>query len=430
MKLILLVLILTIGCGKKEKPLDPHYVSPVEAMEDSDGDGLSDWDERYVGRDPLLAELDETLPPPSEEGSLIEANMLEQVLPVTTLRSLRVSALAQIAGRKTVWPRLAEIQFRFDAHPEFWLKALNRVRFTHYRLPFHRHHSAIELEKNFSGAIRISPPIQEKFLEKIEKKTYRLIISTPEKDFIYRLSTSVAPLTFLATKHSLVFDSHKNLIGIDQWNQLVPHGHGVNHQDDVMLWSTAGSTADIETQPEAGETLALVFASAKEFKRASLAGIEETESNSQSYTNPWGHEAALTVFLPHARRLQTSVAETAIPIRIGNGDREATCVYLERKQHGMKNFHRGSLSEILQQMKMQNVENPRAEWVVVGTDGIAARINFFARPGVVSFNFRPELFTQTESIGVYRSGCETRVRAKVQSMKTWDALLGSFSWIP
>ena len=422
-----LILTLLIGsCGKPENVSRSHYVSSAEAVADSDGDGMADWDERAIGRDHLKADLNEGLPQEVSEATILEKDMREHVLPVKSSRSLRAALLAKLAGRSVVLPRSNEMIFSFDAYEDFWQKFLAGTSFTHYRLPHHQHGSAFEVGSNFMGKIRLAPPIAEKIMQEVEKKTYRLVISSPEKDIIYRLAVEVSPLQHLAKNHKLQFDPQDNIIGVDKEIQLVENGHEVNYQNDVMLWKTI----DLYKKPKAGETVALVYASAKTIKEASLAGIEENETNGQTYKNNWGHETAVTVFMPATKKLHTTIKEHAEPIRIGNGDRENTCLYYERRSHGHRPFVRQSLAEILEMVKVVGLVDPKIDWLATSQMGTAARIRFFAPPGQVSLNFRPELLQQMDVIGVYRSGCEQRVPVRTQQIKTWEALHASFQWIP
>lgn len=421
MKYYCLAVLLCVACGKKDSNKKIHVVSPASLAADSDGDGMLDWDELYVNRDPHSADIDEQLAPVPLEATLIDQQAREHHFPVVTYRTLRMALLqrSSTAGELPIDNRLI---VRLDQNPEFWQARLQATRFKKIRLDA----AAVTISNPDLGHHEVVTKASRRQLEAIQQNTYRLVVSTPEADKIFHLTPHVSPRKFLEKNFKIEWDAQNRPQSIDGLRQDVEHGDSLDYQSDVGLWRSVAMPLDLEFTPQTGKTYALVFGTAGEFKMAALSDASFSHPLKAERPQVLGHTASFVVFIPRTKKLRFKDNFRTLPIRIGNGDRERTCEYTERDKLNYDHYVIRSASEFLKTTQFKSAQNIRVDWFEQGSEGSAAKISMHHAGG----EFSAALFSELLPVGVVKSTCGRHKPVKIKNLPLWQEQLGHFSWLP
>lgn len=421
MKYSLLALILCFACGKKESGERIHTVSPASLAADSDGDGMLDWDELYVGRDPYMADLDEQLVPLPDEVTLIDQYAREHVMPIVSYRTLRM-ALLQKSSSTGELPLDNRQIIRLDQSPEFWQARLHAIRFKKIRL-----NAAANLIMNPElGHHEVLTKATQRQLERIQQNTYRLVVSTHMADEIFHLTPQISPREFLEKNFKIEWDAKKRPLSINGYKQIVEHADSLDYNSDISLWRSVEMPLDLTVSPQAGKTYALVFGTAHEFKVASLSDSSFSYPQKILRPNVTGHALSFIVFIPKANKLRFQDKFEAMPLRVGNGDRERTCEYTQRDALNYDAYVLKSAQDLLQTVHFSGAQNIQVEWFENGTEGAAARISMH----LVGEDFGATLLSAMLPIGVLKSTCGEHKPVKIRNLPLWQEQRGHFSWLP
>ena len=421
MKYPLLVLMLCFSCGKKDSTERVHIVSPASLAADSDGDGMLDWDELYVGRDPYLADLDEQLAPLPDEVTLIDQYAREHQMPIVSYRTLRMALLQKTSSAGELPLDNRQI-IRMDQAPEFWQARLHSTRFKKIRL-----NAATNIIMNPDlGHHEVLPKATKKQLEAVQQNTYRLVVSTPATDKIFHLTPQISPRDFLEKNFKIEWDAQNRPISIDGHKQDVEHTESLDYQADISLWRSVEMPLDLSVSPQAGKTYALVFGTAQEFKVASLS--DSSFSHPQKILRPkaTGHALSFVVFIPKTNKLRYQDKFEALPIRVGNGDRERTCEYTQRNALNYDTYILKSAQDLLQTVHFSGAQKIQVDWFENGTEGAAAKISMH----LVGEDFSAALHSAMLPVGVLKSTCGDHKPVKMRNLPLWQEQRGHFSWLP
>ncbi len=421
MKLLIIALFVCISCGKKQATDRIHSVSPASLAADSDGDGMLDWDELYAGRDPHLADIDEQLASLPNEATVIDQYAREYKLPIISYRTLRM-ALLQKTSSTVELPIDNRQIIRIDQSPEFWQARLQSTRFKKIRIDA----AATQITTPDLGHHVIMAKVRKSQLEAIHKNTYRLVVSTPEVDRIFHLTPHIKPREFLEKNFRIEWDAQNRPISIDGHKQDVEHSDGLDYQSDISLWRTVEMPLDLHFSPQAGHTYALIFGTAGEFKMASMSDSSFSYPHKTLRSKVQGHNLSLVVFIPKTNKLRFQDKFEALPIRIGNGDRESTCEYTQRNALNYDSYVLKSASELLQTIHFNGAQKIQVDWFEHGSEGVAAKISMH----LVGGDFSAELPSTTLPIGVLKSTCDRHKPVKIRNLPLWQEQRGHFSWLP
>jgi hypothetical protein len=384
---------------------------------------MLDWDERYSGRNPDVAEIDEKIPPDSGSVTLLNKDSSELTLPALMRRSLRDSLMQEIGGGvKLSHPRQNTLSIRVDHTPEFWRARFQRYSFRKILL---ESQLSQDLPEGFAGEHRFEFSDREKKLKRIEEKTYRLVVSTPKEEQIFHLAPSVDLRNFLAAKFDLRFDENEQVVRVGEDEQTVVHAEGLDYHVKTHLWRSVGMPLNLRTSPRVGETYALVFATVDEFRKAAMNSARVRYPEKLKRQIHYGHEASVVVFLPRVLRARWKDLYDTLPIRIGNGDRERTCEFTTRQLLGYQSYRLRNEDEILRYVTFTGAQDVRVEWVETGDEGVAVKLKMQTLSGEVDASLAQETLTT----GLIQSGCLDRKPLKIEQRSLWDGAQGYFSWL-
>jgi hypothetical protein len=423
LKIILLLLPMLLSCGKKIQDKPFYEVSPASLEADSDGDGMLDWDERYVGRNPYLADVNEGLPAVSEQVTLIDRNSREIKLPAIMKRSLRDSLMQEVGSMTRVsHPRMNAWIARVDQTPEYW-----RARFANFTFKQIRIESEVaqNLLRSFAGQHTFTNTELDKKLQSIELKTYRLVISTPLEEKIFHLPPNIDLREFVQAHFTTRFDQEDRIVQIDQNEQAVAQSDGLDYHLATPIWRTVGMPQNLKVSPLPGETYALVFASVEEFRRAALSNAIVTYPEKLNRQLRYGHETSIVAFFPQALKARWKDHYETFPIRIGNGDRERSCELTTRKLIDYQPRVLSSAQEALNYVSFTGAQDIRIDWIEAGTEGLAAKFTM----NVLAGEINASLSKQTVATGLIKSACHDRKPLKIDQRPLWKETQGYFSWL-
>jgi|GEM_PF-6306800 len=421
MKYFCLAALLCVSCGKKDSNEKIHVVSPASLAADSDGDGMLDWDELHVNRDPQSADIDEQLELMPSEATLIDQHAREHHLPIVSYRTLRMALLQRSSSAGNL-PIDNRVIVRLDHNPEFWQARLQATRFKKIRL----NAAATTMTNPDLGHHEITSRASKKQLEVIQQNTYRLVVSTPDADKIFHLTPQISPRKFLEKNFKIEWDAQNRPVNIDGHKQDVEHADSFDYQSDIMLWRSVEMPLDLAFTPQTGKTYALVFGTAGEFKMGSLSDASFSHPLNILRPNVLGHVASFVVYIPPTKKLRFKDKFETLPIRIGNGDRERTCEYTQRDSLNYNHYVIRSANEFLRTTQFKAAQNIQVDWFEQGNEGSAAKISMH----LVGGEFSAALFSELLPVGVLKSTCGRLQPVKIKNLPLWQEQLGHFSWLP
>lgn len=424
MRLILPLLLLLQSCGKNAQDRPYYEINPTSLEADSDGDGMLDWDEKFFGRDPFLADVNEVLPPASHQVTLLDEHSREVQLPSIMRRTLRDSLMLEIGSLRSVeHPRVNSWHARIDHTQDYW-----RARFANFSFKKIRFESNVAqiLPPSFSGQHTFVAPDLDKRLQRIELKTYRLVISTPVEDKIFHLSPQIDLREFVIKNFKSRFDVDSQVVQINEDEQHVSQSDGLDYHTQAFLWRTVGMPLTLRVSPQAGRTYAIVFGAVEEFRRAALHNANLAYPEKLNRQVHYGHETSVVAFFPRALQARWKDKFEALPIRIGNGDRERTCEIVIRKLLDYQPRALTSAQQALSYAAFSGAQNVRIDWTESGEEGLAAKFTM----DVLSGDINASLTQETVPIGLIKSYCVDRMPLKIEHLPVWRGMKGYFSWLP
>ena len=423
MKIIFPLLLVLLSCGKKVQDQPFYEVTPASLEADSDGDGMLDWDEKYVGRNPYLADVNEELPAVSEQVTLIDRNSREIKLPAIMGRSLRDSLMQEVGSMtRVIHPRMNGWIARVDQTPEYW-----RARFANFAFKQIRIESEVaqNLSRSFTGQHTFTNPEVDKKLQNIELKTYRLVISTPLEEKIFHLSPRVDLREFVQARFTTRFDQEDRIVQVDQNEQAVAQSDGLDYHVATPIWRTVGMPLNLRVSPLPGETYALVFGTVEEFRRAALSNASVTYPEKLNRQLRYGHETSIVAFFPQALKARWKDEYETFPIRIGNGDRERSCELTTRKLIDYQPRVLNSAQEALNYVSFTGAQDIRVAWIEAGAEGMAAKFTMTVLAGEINAS----LSSQKVETGLIKSACHDLKPLKIDQRVLWKETQGYFSWL-
>jgi hypothetical protein len=423
MRFIFPLLLVLIACGKKVEDQPFYEVTPSSLGADSDGDGMLDWDEKYVGRDPFLADVNEALPVVDDAVTLIDANSREIKLPAIFRRTLRDSLMQEVGSMTRVThPRMNAWLTRVDQTPEYW-----RARFANFTFKKIRIESEVaqNLLRSFAGQHTFMDDELDKKLQNIEQKTYRLVVSTPLKEHIFHLSPKVDLREFIEARFKTRFDHEDRIVQVNEHEQGVAQSDGLDYHVATPIWRTVGMPLNLKVSPLPGETYALVLATVEEFRRAALNNANVIYPQKLSRQLRYGHETSVVAFFPQALQARWKDHHDTMPIRIGNGDRERTCEFTKRKLIDYQPRVLASAQQVLNYVTFIGAQDIRIDWTESGAEGMAAKFTMHVLAGEINASLSQE----SVSIGVIKSACLYLIPLKIQHHPLWNEAQGYFSWL-
>ncbi len=423
MRFIISLLLILASCGKKIQDQPFYEVTPASLEADSDGDGMLDWDEKHVGRNPFLADVNEGLPVVSEQVTLIDKNSREIKLPAIMRRTLRDSLMQEVGSMTRVpHPRMNAWLARVDQAPDYW-----RARFANFSFNKIRIEPEVtqSLLRSFVGQHTFTDTELDKRLQRIELKTYRLVISTPRGEKIYHLSPRVDLRDFVQAHFMTRFDQEDRIVQVNQDEQAVAQSDGLDYHVATPLWRTVGMPLNLKVTPLPGETYALVLGTVEEFRRAALNNANVTYPEKLNRQLRYGHETSVVAFFPQALRAHWKDHYETLPIRIGNGDRERTCEFVTRKLIDYRPRVLTSTQEVLNYAAFVGAQDVRIDWIESSAEGMAAKFTMDVLAGEINASLSQERVPT----GLIKSDCLERKPLKIDQRPLWTEAQGYFSWL-
>lgn len=321
MKLLLFFLLLC-SCGKKNE-LKNQSLNFLDSNTDRDGDGVTDMEEVSLGRNHLIADINTNHSITGNTFTLVDGGLNEFQIRLKPRRLIRTELLRKALGlHQGAISDINKLSVDFNSSQDFW-------KLYHSGQDFYRYHFKVDKSQSYplpgnfeeKRSLEINNFSDYGILDQVKTSTYRLIISTSEKEMIYYLHPSIAPISFLKTEHGVHFN-HNGPSALDL--------ERINARDWVLVSDT---TSSIQF-PRAGKTYAVVSADKEEYQESAIiSGIRSWETKIKS---PLNQRIEKTLFIPtmYEREILTSKSEHAVDV----GEYRYYCYIKENLDQGFKPF--------------------------------------------------------------------------------------------
>lgn len=428
---LLFVILLAFGCGKTDTKNKYYQVSEESLSQDSDGDGTLDWDEIHAGKDPYQAEAPVQFRELHQRVTLIDQDHRELELKAEVQRTLRTAVLREfVTGTPNDLPIVNEQRISVNESKEFWSEALNDASFIKIRLRDSSGNEKIfRLDEDFNkkGIHYLNEDLGIESLKRIQSKTYRLILSFSDKDYVYHLHPSVSPIEFLKKRHQLSLDNDRQVNMVDNLAQQVSHPVNLDASDETAYWISSDCIR--ENQARAGQTCYIAYTTLHELKQAIKQQPRFAFDLPFQVHNRLGHSSKLLVVAQGFEQLNWQVSQDSISWDIGSGDRsrEVTCTF-RMNQKPRYSSAIGDKEFLLNSFQYSGMSEMQVSWFTHGARGSAMLINLYTLP-VQNSLIQSQDLQKTIPIGTFQSGCPKKVPVNVTHYQLYKNLKMEFYWI-
>jgi hypothetical protein len=424
----LLMILLIVSCGKPvtHDSSNIYQHDPLSLDIDSDGDGMTDWQEVHQNRDPFVADVEFSLPPITDEVTLLDEFEREFQFSIKPIRLLREESLKEgIQPKGRSISHGTNIVFDFNHEQVIWDLLLKNQKLKSYRDPSDKDRSIKKLNSSFQEDRKLTlsskpTPLQ---LERLQKKNYRLIISYPEKDYVYYVSTKISPRDFLAKRHLFQMDTHKNTLQIDQKEDYPYILNPWSLHSETLIWRSIGIHQMLPQVGVAGETYGFVFGKVEDFKRSILSGLDAKTSDEIIVSISHLQFFELTINIPALPEvIIESKQDKLVLAEIDNNP--IYCYFTNNRVLQTKNKIISNPQEILSLVDSNQLTDVKTNWFTHGPKGSAINISGFMLPG----HFEHKLtFGKMLKIGLTQSNCPW-VKVSYSHKFQYDHYFGQFNW--
>lgn len=411
MKFLLLLLVLT-SCGKKLAKGDVTFDLSELAQQDRDGDGINDTTELSQSRNPFVAEIREVLPVIPAEVTLVQNDGKPIKMAPSVSRKLRRLLIdASLREEKTKdLPSVSQLELSFIHQPGYWRTRMSGKHFTRIDT---QELSATKIDPGFidTPIITLNAQIENGSLLDVTDKSYRLIISRPEGEQIFYVSVELPVRDFL----------HQS--------GLLPKGQPLSPHADEAGWRLVNTDHSFSQKPLAGETYAIVYGSAEDFRRAEVRGLKLNLLARKSLRFERPQRFNMTVVLNNIQKAVTQ-SKTNIHTLSSHPDyQHLTCKFTSVSLLRREAVIPRSVEAVLERLDLNGAFDLSLGWIEIGHTAVAANITLSVNSDAWTPQFQHALTATTIQTGVVDSACgrAVPVRAETHALYTeisGDVLIG------
>ena len=388
----LCILLLLCACGKKNE-IGTSSQNLLSENLDRDGDGMSDLDEVAMGRNHLIADITTNSSIKDDTFTLVDGVLNEFDIKLTPKRLVRTELLRKVLGlHPGPVSDVNKLTVDFNSSHEFWKLFHKGHNFYHYYFKVDKNQQ-YSLPVNFdeTRTIEVNNFSDYGILEQVKRSTYRLIISTPEKEMIYYLHPSIAMIPFLKTEHAAVF-SHGTL---QRLGSLV-----TSPQIDEGRWDFVTDSLQSLDSPEAGHTYAFVFSDLREYQGSTI--VSGRKDWDETFTTPFNQRVEKTIFIPSFYR-KDAHSRTSVHLMDINTI-EFRCTITENLDAGFKPFS-ASVEQIRDWLNLDAFDDFHVVWSLSSPRGTTLKVNTFIAALVSTPLLNTRVKNATIDLGITQSTC-------------------------
>lgn len=406
MKFLLLLLILT-SCGKKLANGDVTYELSELSQQDRDGDGLPDASELSLARNPFVAEIREVLPAVPKEVTLVQNDGRPVKLAPSVSRKLRRLLVdASLREEKaTNLPGVSQLELSFIHQPGYWRTRMSGKHFTRIES---QELSGAKIDPGFidTPIITLNARIENGSLLDVAEKSYRLIVSKPDGEQIFYVSVELPLRDFL------------------QQSGLLPKGQPLGPHADESGWRLVNTDHSFSHAPEAGETYAIVYGSADDFRKAEVRGMKLDLLTKKSLRFGGPQRFNMTVVLNHIQKAVTH-AKTDVHTLSSHPDyQHLTCKFTTVSLLRREAIVPRSIEAVLERLDLNGAFDLSLGWIEVGETAVAANITLSVNSDAWTPQFQSALTSATLQTGVVESACGRAVPVKATTHALYTEIRG------
>ena len=359
---LLLIFLLICSCGKKkEYTLDS--LSNFHPNSDQDGDGVTDMQEVSQGRNHLMADINANNSIVDDTFVLIDGALNEYEIKIKPKRIIRTELLRKVLGVGTgVISDTNKLTVDFNSSEDFWKLYHSGRNFYHYYFKANKTQSySLPMDFEEKRALEINNFSAYGILDQVKQSTYRLIISTPQKEVIYYLHPSISLIRFLETEHGAHF-SQGMLTKLDSDES--------SNQLTGKRWEYVTDALETVQEPKAGRTYAFIFADISDYQRADIMNGRNTWDTKLKPTLDQRLEK--TIFIPSFYKREIQVSKTQHALQIG--EHQFYCSITEQLDQGLRPYT-ATVEQILDWLKPFFFEGIKLHWSYYSSKGVTVRVS-------------------------------------------------------
>ncbi len=359
MKILLLILIM-VSCGKQNN-LKPMNYTSLSRYADQDGDGISDEEEVTQGRNHLVADINTNNSIKDDTFILVDNFSKEYEVKIKPQRLIRTELLRSVIGLHSgIISDVNILMVDFNSSQNFWTIFHKDVHLTKYsfRIDKNQHYS-LPIDFDETRSLKVNTFTDYGILDGVKEATYRLIISTPQKEIIYYLHPSISLIHFLETHHAAIL-SQGALIKLD--------GLESGYQEHEKNWDFVTDSFSSIHNPKAGKTYAFVYSDISEYTKVAL--LNGKKSWDTKFEIPFSHQIEKTIFVPSFHKRQMATVKNRHLIEIG--EHSVYCSIKENKDQGFIPFT-ASAEQVKDWLDQSLLEDISVLWSHSSPKGISLR---------------------------------------------------------
>ncbi|MCE3012781.1 MAG: hypothetical protein LW878_06905 [Proteobacteria bacterium] len=389
---LLLIILLICSCGKKNK----YAVDSLNLFypnSDMDGDGVTDMKEVSQGRNHLIADINTNNSIVDDNFVLIDGALNEFEIKIKPKRIIRIELLRKVLGLDTgVISDTNKLTVDFNSSEDFWKFYHSGRNFYHYYFKANKNQSyPLPVDFEEKRSLELNNFSDYGILDQVKQSTYRLIISTPQKEVIYYLHPSISLIRFLETEHGAHFSQGvlTKLDSDESSNQLTG-----------KRWDYVTDALETMQEPRAGRTYAFIFADISDYQRADI--LDGRKSWDLKHKSTFDHRLEKTIFIPSFYKREIQVSKTQHAVQVG--EHLFNCFITEQLDQGLRPYT-ATAEQILDWLKPFFLEDIKLHWSYFSSRGITVRVsgNISKYRNLALLNSK--VSDATIGIGVTESNC-------------------------
>ena len=406
MKFLFLILLI-VSCGKKSTQDDVYQFDQATISQDTDADGIEDWDEIHAGNNPFVSNVQETFPEINKEVTLVQNDGLEVVIQPQVKRVLRDLLLKKSldANKDLPLPEVSQLELRFKNRPAYWRTKLAGKHFTKILSIAGK---SLKLEEGFINepSVKLNANLSAGTIEELTDRTYRFIISTPEEEKIYRVSSKLSIRDFMTQQ------------------KIFPTGLELEEfERESYGWRLVNLSKDFFNTAVTGKTYAIVYGSSSDFRKQEIDENKISLLSENTNAFSFSHKLNITVFMTYGQMAITKEKVKRFELS-PNPDMSALCSYTTRT---LVRREKQALPNIESAMGLINWDSSqivKLDWFEAGQLGVAFNLTIQISEDEWKPLFKSGLLNSVIETGVVESGCGRTVPVKKQIIPRITGLEG------
>jgi hypothetical protein len=315
------------------------------------------------GRNHLIADINTNNLITDDTFVLIDGALNEHEIKLKPKRIIRTELLRKVLGLQTGdISDINKLTVDFNSSEDFWKLYHADRNFYYYYFKADKTQSyPLPMDFEEKKSLEINNFSDFGILDQVKQSTYRLIISTPQKEVIYYIHPSISLIKFLETEHGAQF-SQGMLTKLDS--------NESSNQQAGMRWDYVSDGLESMQEPRAGRTYAFIFADLSEYQKADILNGRKIWDLKLKST--FDQRLEKTIFIPSFYKREIHVSKTQHAIQIG--EHQFYCVITEQLDQGFRPFT-PALTQILEWLKPFFLDEIKVHWSYLSSKGITVRVS-------------------------------------------------------